>query len=167
MERILISSCLLGSRVRYHGGDALCTHPLLRQWAREGRLVSVCPEVSGGLGTPRPAAEIVGEGTGAAVLGGTAAVRTEHGADVTEAFLAGARAALAVAQAHGVKIAVLKDGSPSCATGGLYDGTFRGRRRQGLGVAAALLASHGIKVFSESQLDEVATWLRRLEGPNP
>ena len=76
-----------------------------------------------------------------------------------------ARAALAVVRAHRVKMAVLKDGSPSCATGRLYDGSFRGRKRQGLGVTAALLASHGIRVFAESQLHEAAAWLRHLEGP--
>lgn len=163
MERILVSSCLLGSPVRYHGGDARCAHPILQQWAREGRLVSVCPEVAGGLGTPRPPAEIVGPGAGAAVLDGTAPVRTADGADVTDAFVAGARAALAVAQAHGIKMAVLKDGSPSCASGSLYDGSFSGRSRHGSGVTAALLAAHGIRVFAESELEEAAVWLHHLE----
>jgi len=88
---------------------------------------------------------------------------TEDGSDVTAQFLAGARQALAVARTHRIQMAVLKDGSPSCATGSIHDGTFRGRKRPGAGVTAALLAGDGIKVFSESQLEEAAEWLRHIE----
>ena len=78
MEKILISACLLGERVRYHGGDARSEHPILRRWQDEGRLVPLCQEVTGGLATPRPAAEIV------MTLGGRR-VLTSAGADVTSA----------------------------------------------------------------------------------
>ena len=95
MVKILISSCLLGERVRYHGGDAALDDPILEGWRREGRLVPFCPEVAGGLGVPRPPAEIQGAG-GIAVLRGRARVVTSAGADVTDAFLIGTRALVGI-----------------------------------------------------------------------
>src|SRR5256712_13721640 len=76
LEKILISACLLGERVRYHGGDARLEHPILRRWQEEGRLVPLCPEVTGGLTTPRPAAEITPTPEGPRVL--TAARQDAH-----------------------------------------------------------------------------------------
>ena len=58
MIKILISACLLGEKVRYHGGDAALSDGILDRWRREGRLVPICPEVAGGLSVPRPAAEM-------------------------------------------------------------------------------------------------------------
>lgn len=112
---------------------------------RQGSAVAVCPEVAGGLGTPRRPAEIVG-GDGRDVLDGRAGVVDDAGADVTEAFVAGARRALELARRSGATIAVLTDKSPSCGPGEIYDGTFSGTRRTGIGVTAALLARHGIDV---------------------
>lgn len=97
MHKILISACLLGERVRYHGGDALIEHPLLRRWHEEGRLVPVCPEVAGGLTTPRPAAELVTTASGRRVL-------TAAGKDLTAAFDRGAAAALDACRTHAVRI---------------------------------------------------------------
>ena len=162
MIKVLVSACLLGEKVRYHGGDAACADDVLDLWKREGRLVSVCPETAGGLPVPRPPAEIVGGG-GAAVLRKEAYVGDLTGADVTEAFVRGARAALQAAVAAGARIAVLKDGSPSCATTYLYDGTFRGQRGAGQGVATAMLEEAGIRVFSEAQLEAAAAHLETLE----
>lgn len=163
MERILVSACLLGAKVRYHGGDAASPHPLLRRWQDEGRLVTVCPEVEGGLSTPRPAAEIAGADGGPGVAARVAFVRTAAGADVTAQFLAGAALALAAARAANVRMAILKDGSPSCGTAMIYDGTFSGTRRSGMGVTAAILAAAGIRVFNEHQIDAAAAWLETLE----
>lgn len=98
MERILVSACLMGRKVRYDGAAKTSGDALLAAWWREGRLVPFCPEVEGGLPVPRPAAEIEGGAGGEAVLSGAARVLTAGGADVTEAFLAGARAALAAAR---------------------------------------------------------------------
>jgi uncharacterized protein YbbK (DUF523 family) len=162
VEKILVSACLLGAPVRYHGGDAASDHPVLRRWAREGRLVSVCPEQDGGLPTPRPPAEIIGGG-GAAVLTRAAVVRTAAGVDVSDAYRRGADRALAAARAHGIRIAILKEGSPSCGSGTIYDGSFSGTRAPGDGVTAALLRSNGIHVFSEHELDRAAEWLRHEE----
>jgi uncharacterized protein YbbK (DUF523 family) len=163
MIKILISACLLGERVRYHGGDATLSDPILDGWRREGRLVPFCPEVAGGLPVPRPAAEIQGPG-GAAVLTGEGRVVTSGGSDVTEAFLAGARGALEVATRHGARVAVLKEGSPSCGTREIYDGTFTGRRRAGGGVTAALLAENDVRVFDERELEAAQRCIAELES---
>jgi uncharacterized protein YbbK (DUF523 family) len=164
MIKVLISSCLLGERVRYHGGDALLASGVLERWRAEGRLVPVCPETAAGLPVPRPPAEILG-GDGGGVLRGEVAVGDGSGKDVTAAFVAGARAALEAARTAGARLAILKDGSPSCATSYLYDGTFRGQRGAGQGVTAALLEQSGIRVFSERQVDEAAAYLASLEPP--
>ncbi|WP_431902693.1 DUF523 domain-containing protein [Nonomuraea sp. bgisy101] len=164
MERILVSACLMGRRVRYDGGAKTSTDALLAEWREEGRLVPFCPEVEGGLPTPRPAAEIEGGAGGAAVLAGAARVLATDGQDVTGAFLAGAQAALAVAGSFDIKMAILKEGSPSCGALAIYDGTFRGRRLPGQGVATSLLELHGIKVFTEEHIAEAGDYLRALEA---
>jgi uncharacterized protein YbbK (DUF523 family) len=166
MIRVLVSACLLGEKVRYNGADAASGSRILQQWLREGRVVPFCPEVEGGLGVPRPAAEIEGNG-GASVLDGTGRVRARTGGDVTAAFLRGAELALRAAREGGAAMAVLKDGSPSCGSAYVYDGSFSGRREAGAGVTAALLRRSGIEVFSESRLEEAAEHLRRLETPAP
>jgi uncharacterized protein YbbK (DUF523 family) len=162
MIKVLVSACLLGEKVRYNGASASTDSSILAQWLNEGRVVPFCPEVAGGLGVPRPAAEISGTG-GAAVLDGQAAVITAKGTDVTESFLRGAQLALAAARSQNVRVAILKDGSPSCGSGSIYDGTFSGIQRPGHGVTTALLERHGIRVFSERDVDEAARYLRRIE----
>jgi uncharacterized protein YbbK (DUF523 family) len=163
---ILVSACLLGQKVRYNGADSASSHSVLAAWCAEGRVVPFCPEVAGGLGVPRPAAEIRGDG-GAAVLAGAGRVVTAAGADVTAAFLRGAQLALETALARGARLAILKDGSPSCGSGYIYDGTFARRRVAGQGVTAALLEQHGIRVFSEQELDAAAALLGSLEASHP
>ncbi len=163
MEKILVSSCLLGFRVRYDGSDRAVAHRLWQTWMGEGRLVPLCPEVSAGLPVPRPPAEIRG-GCGKAVLAGSAVVVEEGGRDVTEAFVLAANNALALVRQHGLRVAVLTDGSPSCGGRFIYDGTFSGRRKAGEGVVAARLRQHGVKVFSESEITKAATCLRQLES---
>jgi uncharacterized protein YbbK (DUF523 family) len=98
------------------------------------------------------------------VLSGAARVLGTDGSDVTAEFLAGAQSALAVARSFGIRLAVLKEGSPSCGTLSIYDGTFRGRRTPGQGVTTALLESNGIRVFTEEHVDEAAEYLRTLES---
>ncbi|MFI6594661.1 DUF523 domain-containing protein [Nonomuraea sp. NPDC050536] len=163
MERILVSACLMGRKVRYDGRAKTSSDAQLATWRQEGRLVPFCPEVEGGLPTPRPAAEIEGGVGGAAVLSGAARVLATDGSDVTGEFLAGAQAALTVATSFGIKVAVLKEGSPSCGALSIYDGTFRGRRTPGQGVTAALFELNGIRVFTEDHVAEAADYLRTLE----
>ena len=162
MERVLVSACLLGRPVRYAGDGAVCDHSVLLRWIEEGRVVAFCPEVAGGLPTPRPPAEIEAAARGTLVLSGQARVLDVLGQDVTAAFVNGARQAVLAAGADGVRIAVLKDGSPSCGSGYTYDGSFTGARVPHMGVAAAALQAAGVRVFSESRLDEAAAYLGRL-----
>ena len=146
--KILISACLLGAPVRYDGVSQAVTHPLLLRLQREGRLVPFCPEVAGGLPTPRPPAERQGE-----------SVVTESGLDVTTEFDRGAALALALCQQQGIRFALLKEGSPSCGSGRIYNGRFEGVSVAGEGKTTALLRRHGIAVFSEDQLAELASAL--------
>lgn len=157
MQKILVSRCLLGHRVRYDGG-ASGPFDQLQQWLDEGRVVPLCPEVAGGLPTPRAAAEIPG-GLGSEVLEGQAAVITTDGEDVSEQFLRGAYQALELVRKHDIRIAVLKANSPSCGNLLTYDGTFSGVKVSGEGVTAALLKRHGVQVFSERELPEAAAAL--------
>ncbi len=164
VERILVSACLLGGRVRYDGGAKTSEDELLAAWKAEGRLVSFCPEVEGGLPVPRPPAEVEGGAGGPAVLTGAARILTPAGQDVTRHFLAGAQRALDAARSFGVKLAILKEGSPSCGSLRIYDGTFRGRTTPGQGVTTALLELNGIRVFGEDRIPEAAEYLTTLEG---
>lgn len=153
VQRVLISSCLLGAEVRYHGGAARIESAILDRWRAEGRIVEVCPEVAGGLSTPRPPAEIVG-----------VRVITSEGRDVTAAFDAGADRAVSLAQQHAVRVAVLKSRSPSCGISETYDGTFTGRLKPGMGVTATALMQIGVQLFDETQLAEADAVLRSLES---
>lgn len=147
---VLVSACLLGRACRYDGRSkaSASVAEQVAAWRAAGvRIVPVCPEELGGLGTPRPAAELRG-GDGAAVLAGTArVVRVDDGADVTAAFVAGARAAWA--QAPDAREAVLKARSPSCGAQRTY---VDGRVVPGAGVFAALLAGAGVATRSDEQL---------------
>jgi len=158
-----VSACLLGERVRFDGRDAAPSTDLLARWMREGRVVSICPEVAGGLPVPRPPAELQG-GSGADVLAGSARIATKDGRDVTAHFVAGANAALEAARANGVRMAILKARSPSCGKGQIFDGTFSRVRKSGDGVTAALLTQHGIAVFTDEELDRAAEYLATLDG---
>ena len=161
MQKILVSRCLLGERVRNDGG-AHGPFDLLERWQHEGRVVALCPEVAGGLPTPRAPAEIRG-GQGAQVLDGQLAVMTLDGEDVTAAFVSGAEQALALVAAHGIRVALLKARSPSCGNRETYDGSFSGSKVAGEGVTAAALRRAGVQVFAEDQLDELCRVLAALD----
>lgn len=165
LPRVLVSACLLGEPVRYDGQARPASSLVLDRWQAEGRVVPVCPEMAGGLPVPRAAAEISGAGHGPAVLQGRAAVRTATGSDLTEAYIAGARNALALAQQHHIRVAVLKERSPSCGSRVVHAGRFDGRLAAGMGVTAALLRQHGLHVFSEDQWDEADSCLAKSISP--
>ena len=163
VKKILISACLMGEHVRYDGGHSQLASDQLRQWQREGRLISTCPEVAGGLPVPRVPAEI-DTGDAEAVLRGERLIQRRDGADVTDAYLLGAEKALALCMQHQILIAILKEGSPSCGVACVHDGSFSGRKVDGQGVTARLLARHGISVFSEQQLQQAGERLAELES---
>ena len=140
---ILVSACLLGTLCRYDGASRPCGE-LARLEVLGHRLIPVCPEVMGGLPTPREPSEIR-----------DGRVVSRDGRDVTEAFWRGAQEAEKIARACGCECALLKERSPSCGSGTIYDGTFTGRRVPGDGVTAALLKANGIEVFGETELSEM------------
>ena len=155
MERILVSACLLDQPVRYDGRAKTCDHPALARWQAEGRLIPFCPEMAAGFPVPRPAAELLSNDAGSPSEC-AARVIDARGADVTDAFRAGAEAAVDAACRAGVCYAVLTDGSPSCGSSFVYDGSFTGARRPGAGITATLLRSAGVQVFSPDGIDELA-----------
>lgn len=141
---ILVSACLLGIPCRYDGRSK--AHPLARALCEKHHVVPVCGEIFGGLPTPRPPAEIQGD-----------RVVTRDGQDVTEAYRRGAEAAAQLARLTGAQAAVLKERSPSCGSGEIYDGTFTGTVVEGWGVTAELLRREGIPVLGESRMGELLT----------
>lgn len=153
--KILISACLLGHAVRYDGKGKLLSHPAIERWKNEGRLVSICPEMAGGMPVPRPPAEIESGASGLDVLEGRARVLEITGGDVTAEFICGAQKALAFAQDNGCDYALLIDGSPSCGSIAIYDGCFSGIKHAGNGIAAALLAQAGISIFCHTEIDKL------------
>ncbi len=153
--KILISACLLGHAVRYDGKGKPLAHAAIERWKQEGWLVTICPEMAGGMAVPRPPAEIENGASGLDVLEGRARVIEITGGDVTSQFIDGAQKALAFAKDHGCAYALLIDGSPSCGSMAIYDGSFSGRKQAGNGVTAALLAQAGIAVFSPANIDEL------------
>ncbi len=157
MSQLMISACLAGETVRYNGEPLESVDDRIIKWLRDGRAMLFCPEVEGGLPTPRDPAEIAGQGGGEAVLSGTAVITTEKGDEMTGAFLDGANKALAICLEKGVRFALLKERSPSCGSHLIYDGHFSGTHIPGRGVTAALLIQHGIEVFSEAEIDALET----------
>jgi uncharacterized protein YbbK (DUF523 family) len=138
---IIVSACLLGVACNHRGlASPSATVAALGEGAR---LVPICPEVAGGLATPRAAAELQGDDR----------VRTADGTDVTDAYDRGAAQAVNVARAAGATRAVLKARSPSCGCHEVYDGTFTRALRPGLGVTAAALQAAGCEVLSDEDLE--------------
>ena len=139
---ILVSACLLGCACRY---DGQCKpHPLAQELAKRGLAVPVCPEQLGGLPTPRKPSERRGDQV---VMG--------DGRDVTAEYRRGAEEALRLAELYGCRAAVLKERSPSCGCGRIYDGTFTGTLRPGDGVTAEMLKAHGMQVYGEREIEQV------------
>ena len=143
-KKILVSACLLGICCRYDGrGNP--NHNVLSLLDREDvTLIPVCPEQLGGLPTPRIPSERQGRN-----------VVNRAGEDVTPQFVQGAEEALRIAKAYGCTTAILKERSPSCGCGTIYDGTFTGTVTEGDGIAAELLKQHNIAIFGESRIADL------------
>lgn len=148
MNKVLVSACLLGCKVRYDGNALKIDSRKFDDFLNANEIIPICPEVAGGLATPRVPAEICG-GSSNDVLAGTAKVITQTGADVTQAFVDGAHKALELCQEHHIKLAVLTQSSPSCGSKKVYNGNFERVKIPGTGVTCALLEQHGIKVISQ------------------
>ena len=147
-----ISACLGGIACRYDGGSNEIT--ALKELVETGQAVMICPEVLGGLPTPRHPAEIQG-GDGFDVWLDQAKVMDNAGNDVTEAFKQGAIKAFEEMQKQGITGLVLKERSPSCCSSLIYDGSFSGTRIKGVGVATAYFIQQGLPVYSEENWQEM------------
>ncbi|MBY0598178.1 DUF523 domain-containing protein [Bacillus bingmayongensis] len=143
---IVISACLGGIACRYDGNDNLISK--IEELLQNEEAVLICPEVLGGLPTPRPSAEIIG-GNGDDVLDGEAMVMDKDGNDVTEAFIQGAYKALEAIKDLNPEYIILKERSPSCGSSTIYTGEFNGNKQDGYGVTTALFRRHGFTVMSE------------------
>jgi uncharacterized protein YbbK (DUF523 family) len=142
-NRIVLSACLAGLRTRYDGSSR--PHPLLETLRAKGVIVPVCPEILGGMGIPRLACRFSG-GDGGAVLRGEARIIDTSGTDRTFSFLRGAEETARVVELISPDLIVFKEGSPSC---GIRIVDVEGKKQQGCGVAAALVARSGIPMISE------------------
>ncbi len=141
---ILISGCLLGLSCRYDGKSKGLDEALIEKLKSKHTLIPACPEQLGGLPTPRNPSERIGE-----------RVMMDSGEDVTEQYRRGAEQALKLAKLFGCEAAILKERSPSCGCGSIYDGTFSGSLTEGDGVTAELFKVHGIPVYGESRVEEL------------
>ncbi len=141
-KNLIISACLIGTPCRYDGKSVrkIDVEALKEKY----NLIPICPEIYGGLSTPRVPSERLGE-----------RVVMQNGNDVTDNFHRGAMAALEFAKINGATIALLKEKSPSCGKGKIYDGSFSGTLAGGNGVTAELLMAHGISVFGESEIEKL------------
>ncbi|WP_199178766.1 DUF523 domain-containing protein [Enterovibrio norvegicus] len=154
MEKVLISACLLGQNVRYDGNNLGLDSLSFQRLSELVEFVAICPEVSGGLPTPRTPAEII-QGVGLDVIEQRIQVITQTGEDVTDAFILGAQNALDLCKRNNIRAAVLTDSSPSCGSSKIYNGEFDGEKVAGHGVTTALLRQHGIAVFSQFELENI------------
>ena len=144
-EILLISACLVGENVKYDGGNNLIDQ--LDKLKEHFELQYICPEVQGGLTIPRLPCEI----TSFSPL----KIENEYGIDLKDHFIDGSKIALELAQRLGIKYALLKSKSPSCGNDKIYDGTFSGNLIDAMGITAKTLHDHGIKVFNETQIEEL------------
>ena len=140
--RVLVSACLLGTPCRYDGKSK--PHPLIEELISKHDVIPVCGEVMGGLPTPRIPAERMGNNK----------VMNQAGIDVTENYRRGAEEVLRLGRLFNCNTAILKEKSPSCGNGSIYDGTFSRTLVDGYGVTAELLRNNGFTVLGESDLEE-------------
>lgn len=149
-KKIGVSACLAGKICRYDGKYA--GNKTIEKFIKKNDVFTFCPEIQGGLPTPREQAEIQ-DGDGVDVWNNKSNVLTLNGKDVTEAFKKGACNALKMLQNKNISTVILKEGSPSCGCSIIYDGTFSGVKKNGAGVATALFRQNKILVYSDKGLN--------------
>ena len=152
MKKVLISSCLLGENVKYNGGNnSIINNPFIQFLKSQNLLVSVCPEVEGGLPIPRIPVEIKNN-----------RAINRIGEDKTKEFNHGAKIALKKSIKNGIEMAILKSRSPSCGATKVYDGSFSNKLIYGDGISAKLLKENGISIFTEEELEEAQKYWKNL-----
>ncbi|MCR4897813.1 MAG: DUF523 domain-containing protein, partial [Acholeplasmatales bacterium] len=142
MEKLLISSCLIGNNTKYNGKNNYIKE--IEQLKLKYELIPICPEVLGGLSIPRDPSEINND-----------KVISINGKDVTKEFNIGANKALNIALLNNIKYALLKDGSPSCGNTYIYDGTFSNKKIDGIGITTKLLKENNITIYNENNLSKL------------
>lgn len=140
-EKILVSACLLGINCKYSGGNN--QNEKVIEYIKDKEVIPVCPEIMGGLSTPRPPSEIIND-----------KVMNNLNQDVTQQYKKGAEETLKLAKLFNVKKALLKAKSPSCGKGYIYDGTFSSTLIEGNGITTKLLIENGIEVITEKDLED-------------
>lgn len=142
MKKIIVSACLLGDKCKYDGHSNYV--PLIKQLREKFDIIPICPEVNGGMSTPRTPSEIQGD-----------RVVNQKGKDVTKYFDKGVQYVLGAVKYFDVQIAVLKEKSPSCGVNKIYDGSFNGKLIDGQGWLTRELTKLGVKIYSEDQIEEL------------
>ena len=137
--RIMVSACLMGENCKYNGGNNLSEKVL--NYVKGHEVITVCPEVMGGLPTPRVPAEIV-----------NGIVTNKDGIEVDTEFRKGAEIALKIAKENQVDLVILQSRSPSCGSKQIYDGSFSGKKIDGQGVFAKMLMENGFQVVDVENL---------------
>ena len=145
---IIVSACLLGINCKYN--DLNNDNQKVREYLEGKEFVIVCPEQLGGLTTPRNPSEIINNIDKQELS--EYKVISNKGEDVTENFITGAKETLKIAKLYNCKEAIMKDGSPSCGSTYIYDGSFTGKKILGEGITSSLLRKNNIKVVSEKEL---------------
>ena len=140
MEKLLISACILGINCKYNGKNNY--NPLVEKVKEKYILIPICPEEMGGLSTPRNPSEILND-----------KVISSKGDDVTNNFFDGANKALDIVKKENISKALLKEGSPSCGSNHIYDGTFTKTKINGMGITARLLKNNNIKIYTEDEIE--------------
>lgn len=145
MEKLLISACLLGVASRYDARSVcVFTEQEIASLNEKYQLIPFCPEIYGGLPTPRTPSEIVGD-----------EIYMKDGARVTENYRKGAEEALRLCRVLGIEKALMKERSPSCGDGLVYDGSFSGTLTEGDGITVSLLKANGIRIYKESEINKL------------
>ena len=140
--KIFVSACLIGENCKYNGGNNYSE--AVKKYVEGHEVISMCPEVEGGLPIPRTPAEIV-----------KGVVTNRDGVSVDKEFRAGAEKILDVLLEEKVELAILQSRSPSCGIGRIYDGSFTKTLTNGNGIFADLLVKHGIKVIDVEKINNI------------
>lgn len=148
---IVVSACLIGENCKYNGGNN--KNEAVLKYLEKKEYITICPECSGGLDTPRVPSEII-NGEGIDVIENKSKVMSKTGKDVTDEYLKGAKISLKEAKKYNVKEAILKEGSPSCGVNKIHNGEFKGIKKNGKGITAALFEMNGIEIKSEKDLEK-------------
>jgi len=142
MDKILVSSCLLGNNTKYNGKNNYNSNIELLK--KKYIIIPICPEVMGNLPIPRDPSEIIND-----------KVITNKGNDVTDNFILGKNKVIDIINNNDIKFCILKDGSPSCGVYNIYDGSFTNNKIKGMGITTRELIKRNIKIYSEEDITKL------------